>query len=112
MFLQREKKYLDQLHIQRKRTSFLTDGVQSIYNFRQLSTLEEREKELLSKVESIRLLKGKLLKAQQEQIEQATLELGKHARALRDFLASASELDFVKATKLLPQLSATATQAG
>ncbi|OQR76395.1 tripartite motif-containing protein 71-like [Tropilaelaps mercedesae] len=77
---------------------------------RQLSSLEEREKELLSKVESIRLLKGKLLKAQQEQIEQATLELGKHARALRDFLASASELDFVKATKLLPQLSAGATQ--
>lgn len=63
-------------------------------------------------MESIRLLKGKLLKAQQEQIEQATLELGKYARALRDFLASASELDFVKATKLLPQLSAGANQNG
>lgn len=83
-----------------------------LHHIRQLSSLEEREKELLSKVESIRLLKGKLLKAQQEQIEQATLELSKHARTLREFLASASELDFVKATKLLPQLSAGANQTG
>lgn len=77
-----------------------------------MSSLEEREKELLSKVESIRLLKGKLLKTQQEQIEQATLELGKYARALREFMSSASELDFVKASKVLPQLSAGANQTG
>ncbi|XP_028966854.1 E3 ubiquitin-protein ligase TRIM71 [Galendromus occidentalis] len=69
---------------------------------RQLSSLEEREKELLSKVETIRLLKGNLLKAQVDQIGKATRELNGHARALRDFLNSANDLDFIKAKKVLP----------
>ena len=69
---------------------------------RQLSSLEEREKELLSKVETIRLLKGNLLKAQVDQIDKATRELNGHARALRDFLNSANDLDFIKAKKALP----------
>ena len=71
-------------------------------SYRQLSSLEEREKELLSKVETIRLLKGNLLKAQVDQIDKATRELNGHARALRDFLNSANDLDFIKAKKVLP----------
>lgn len=73
-----------------------------IFSCRQLSSLEEREKELLSKVETIRLLKGNLLKAQVDQIDKATRELNGHVRALRDFLNSANDLDFIKAKKVLP----------
>lgn len=37
-----------------------------------------------------------------DQIDKATRELNGHARALRDFLNSANDLDFIKAKKVLP----------